>query len=137
MFPNWFGSKYLKKCWQNILLQTKVEKHFLHSFSLTSVIKRDMKRLDTEEGRNEKVEKYDPAEDNLRGLALMAAQITEEEELGKIQEEWQLAAEIMNQFFMIFYIMAAFLTFVVTFINAPGIIFSHPEQSMDDIVRVY
>ena len=92
---------------------------------------------DTEEGRNEKVEKYDPAQDSLRGLALMAAQITEEEELGKIQEEWQLAAEILNQFFMIIYILAAFLTFSVIFINAPGIIYAHPEPSMDEIVRVY
>ena len=90
-----------------------------------------------EEGHNEKVEKYDPAQDNLRGLALMAAQITEEEELGKIQEEWQLAAEILNQLFMIIYIIAAFLTFGVVFINAPGIIYSHPEPSMDEIVRVY
>ena len=90
-----------------------------------------------EEGRKEKVEKYDQAQDNLRGLALMAAQITEEEELGKIQEEWQLAAEILNQLFMIIYIVAAFLTFGVVFINAPGIIYSHPEPSMDEIVRVY
>ena len=67
----------------------------------------------------------------------MAAQITEEEELGKIQEEWQLAAEILNQFFMNLYILVALLTFLVTFMNAPGIIFSHPEQSMDDIVHVY
>ena len=92
---------------------------------------------DTEEGRKETAEKYDSGEDNLRGLALMAAQIKEEAELGKIQEEWQLAAEILNQFFMIIYILAAFLTFGVIFINAPGIISSHPEPSMEEIVRVY
>ena len=73
----------------------------------------------------------------MKGLALMAAQITEEEELGKIQEEWQLAAEILNQFFMIVYMVAAFLTFCVIFINAPGIIYAHPEPFMDDIIRVY
>lgn len=83
------------------------------------------------------MERCDPAQDDLRGLALMAAQISEEEELGKIQEEWQLAAEILNQFFMMIYIVAAFATFVGIFINAPGIMSSHPVPSMADIVRVY
>lgn len=67
----------------------------------------------------------------------MAAQIAEEREMNIIQEEWQLAAEILNQFFMVIYILAALITFAVIFINAPGVVFTHPEPSMDEIIRFY
>ena len=46
----------------------------------------------------------------------MAAQISEDQEMAAIQDEWQLAAEILN---------------------APGIVFEHPKPSIDETIRFY
>ena len=65
----------------------------------------------------------------------MAAQISEDQEMAVIQDEWQLAAEILNQLFMVIYILAVLLTFGIIFINAPGIVFEHPKPSIDETIR--
>ena len=92
--------------------------------------------LDTEEGPKEN-EKLDLAQEDLKGIALMAAQISEDQEMATIQDEWQLAAEILNQLFMVIYILAVLLTFGIVFINAPGIIFEHPKPSIEETIRFY
>ena len=84
------------------------------------------------EKENEKPEVGD-----LQGLALMAAQVTEDQKMSAIQEEWQLAAEILNQFFMMVYIIVAVLTFALIFLNAPGVVFDYPDPNMDEITRYY
>ena len=66
------------------------------------------------------------------GITMMAQRVVEKCEDDKIQDEWQLAARVINKLFMIIYLVAIFLSIVGIFLFIPGFITSRPEPPLTD-----
>ena len=60
------------------------------------------------------------------GLVLMAEQLIEDAESDAVQDEWKLAAKVLNRFFLWLYTLSVVLGVVGIFLQTPGLIVARP-----------
>ena len=71
-----------------------------------------------------------PREPN--GITMMAEQVLRKQEEDNIQEEWQLAARVVNRLFLICYLVAVVLSIFGIFLQVPGVLVSRPSPPTSD-----
>ena len=71
--------------------------------------------------------KYGP-ETEKSGLVLMAERIIDEAESSRQEDEWKLAAKVINRFFLSLYVIAVSLSVIGIFAQTPGFIIDRPEK---------
>ena len=60
------------------------------------------------------------------GLVLMAEQLIEDAESDAVQDEWKLAAKVLNRFFLWLYTLSVVLGVIGIFLQTPGLIVERP-----------
>ncbi|XP_068705894.1 neuronal acetylcholine receptor subunit alpha-2-like isoform X3 [Montipora foliosa] len=66
------------------------------------------------------------------GITMMAKQVLRKQEKDNIQEEWQLAARVVNRLFLICYLIAVALSIFGIFLDVPGVLVSRPLPPTTD-----
>ena len=66
------------------------------------------------------------------GITMMAERELKKQEEGNIQEEWQLAARIINRLFLVGYLIAVILSIFGIFLQVPGVFVSRPSPPTSD-----
>lgn len=66
------------------------------------------------------------------GITMMAEQVLRKQEEDNIQEEWQLAARVVNRLFLICYLVAVILSIFGIFLEVPGVLVSRPSPPTSD-----
>lgn len=67
------------------------------------------------------------------GINMMANQVLRKQEEDSIQEEWQLAARVVNRLFLICYLTAVVLSIFGIFLQVPGVLVSRPSPPTSDV----
>jgi len=63
---------------------------------------------------------------------MMAERVLGEQEEDNVQEEWQLAARVINRLFLICYLVAVVLSIFGIFLQVPGVLVSRPSPPTSD-----
>lgn len=66
------------------------------------------------------------------GITMMAERVLGEQEEDNVQEEWQLAARVINRLFLICYLVAVVLSIFGIFLQVPGVLVSRPSPPTSD-----
>lgn len=66
------------------------------------------------------------------GITMMAERKLKKQEEENKQEEWQLAARVINRLFLICYLIAVVLSIFGTFLQVPGVLVSRPSPPISD-----
>ena len=66
------------------------------------------------------------------GITMMAERVLRRQEEDSVQEEWQLAARVINRLFLICYLVAVVLSIFGIFLQVPGIFVSRPSPPTSD-----
>ena len=60
------------------------------------------------------------------GITMMAKRVLRKQEEENTQEEWQLAARVVNRLFLICYLVAVVLSILGVFLDVPGVLVARP-----------
>ena len=63
---------------------------------------------------------------------MMAERVSKKQEEENVQDEWQLAARVINRFFLVGYLVAVFLSISVIFLQVPGVLVTRPSPPTSD-----
>ncbi|XP_073251624.1 neuronal acetylcholine receptor subunit alpha-2-like [Porites lutea] len=66
------------------------------------------------------------------GITMMAERVLKKQDEERVQEEWQLAARVINRLFLICYLVAVVLSIFGIFLQVPGVIISRPSPPTSD-----
>ncbi|XP_020615938.1 acetylcholine receptor subunit alpha-L1-like [Orbicella faveolata] len=66
------------------------------------------------------------------GITMMAERVSKKQEEENVQDEWQLAARVINRFFLVGYLVAVFLSISVIFLQVPGVLVTRPSPPTSD-----
>ncbi|XP_078383130.1 neuronal acetylcholine receptor subunit alpha-2-like isoform X2 [Oculina patagonica] len=66
------------------------------------------------------------------GITMMAERVLRKQEDEKVQEEWQLAARVINRLFLVGYLIAVVLSIFGIFLQVPGVLVSRPSPPTSD-----
>ena len=66
------------------------------------------------------------------GITMMAERVLKKQDEDRVQEEWQLAARVINRLFLICYLVAVVLSIFGIFLQVPGVIISRPSPPTSD-----
>ena len=70
--------------------------------------------------------------DEPSGITLMAKRVQRKQEEDGTQDEWHLAARVVNRLFMICYLVAVSLSIFGIFLDVPGVLVSRPSPPTTD-----
>ena len=63
---------------------------------------------------------------------MMAERVSKKQEEETVQDEWQLAARVINRFFLVGYLVAVGLSISVIFLQVPGVLVTRPSPPTSD-----
>ena len=66
------------------------------------------------------------------GITMMAERVSKKQEEEKVQDEWQLAARVINRLFLVGYLVAVVLSISGIFLQVPGVLVTRPSPPTSD-----
>lgn len=63
---------------------------------------------------------------------MMAERVSREQEEENVQDEWQLAARVINRLFLVGYLVAVVLSIFGIFLQVPGVLVTRPSPPTSD-----
>lgn len=66
------------------------------------------------------------------GITMMAERVSKKQEEEKVQDEWQLAARVINRLFLVGYLVAVVLSISGIFLQVPGVLVTRPLPPNSD-----
>jgi len=63
---------------------------------------------------------------------MMAERVSKKKKEETVQDEWQLAARVMNRFFLLGYVVAVVLSIFAIFLQVPGVLVARPSPPTSD-----
>lgn len=66
------------------------------------------------------------------GITMMAERVSKKQEEEKVQDEWQLAARVINRLFLVGYLVAVVLSISGIFLQVPGVLVTRPSPPIFD-----
>ena len=66
------------------------------------------------------------------GITMMAERVSKKQEEENVQDEWQLAARVINRLFLIGYLVAVILSIFGIFLQVPGVLVTRPSPPTTD-----
>jgi len=66
------------------------------------------------------------------GITMMAERVSKKKKEETVQDEWQLAARVMNRFFLLGYVVAVVLSIFAIFLQVPGVLVARPSPPTSD-----
>lgn len=66
------------------------------------------------------------------GITMMAERVSKKQEEEKVQDEWQLAARVINRLFLVGYLVAVVLSISGIFLQVPGVLVTRPSPPTFD-----